>query len=114
MTEGYGLETEPVAKFIALILNTEDKTLVAHTVHTLAIDTRLIRSDHTRGNSYALEVLAYVLRSFVDSEEETYAVAGAVTVIAPHMPERYPGERIQLAACSSPRENSHCQTYMAL
>ena len=114
VTEGYGLETKPVAKFIALILNAEDKALVAHTVHTLAIDARLIRSDHSRGNRYALEVLAYVLRPFVNSEEEADAVTGAVTVIAAHMPERNPGERVKLAACGSPRENSHCQTYMAL
>ena len=113
MAEGQRLETQPVAELVGSVFDTKYEVLVPDAVDALAIDAGLVGRDHPREDGRAVEVLADVLGAFVDSEEESHPVAGAVAEVAAGAPQRAARKRVQLAARRPPREHRHRQVYMA-
>ena len=97
MAEGEGLERPPGAEFIAAGVDAEQQVLVADAVPAFAVDARLVGSYHSGKQRRGVEVLPDVLGAFVDSEEISYAVAGAVAEIAVAAPERLAREGVDLA-----------------
>ena len=87
---------------------------MANAVHPLAVDAGLVGSDHSGKDRRAVEVLADVLRAFVDTEEESDPVAGAVAEVAVRAPERVACQHVQLAARRTAREHRLRQVDMPL
>ena len=114
MTQGQGLETEPAAEIILTCIHTEDQVLMAHTMPSFAVDSRLVGSDHSREKSLFVEILPDVLRSFVDIQVETYSVSGPMTEITLRIPQRGPCKGIQLTTRSPFRKYCLCQGDVAL
>ena len=85
-----------------------------YTVHALAVDAGLVGTDHSGKQRLGVEVLADVMRAFVDVEEKAYAVPCTVAKVAPGFPQGFTCKAIYLAAGGTARENGHCKVYMAL
>ena len=77
---------------------------MTYAVLALPVYSRLIGSYHSGHQRLAVEVLADILRTFVDIEVEPYTVACPVAEIAFGGPERFTGKGIDLATCRSTRE----------
>ena len=57
-----------------------------YAVTPFPVYSRLVGNDHSCLERHRVEVLAYILRTFVHSEEKAYAVAGAVAEVALALP----------------------------
>ena len=111
MAQGQGLETEPFACIIGLQGFAEQKILMPHTMLAFPVHPRFIGSHHSRQQRLGIEILPYVLRAFMHSEIETHSVACTVSEVPPVLPQRIPGQYIQLASRRTFREYCHGQIY---
>lgn len=104
MTEGQRLETKPVAEIVLAGIYAKNHVLVTDSELALAVDSRLVTGDHSRDEGLTVEILTELLRPLMDIQVEPDAVAGTVTEIALDIPQRLPGQDVQLAAGSPLRE----------
>ena len=86
MTESQWLKTKPVAEIIFTCIDTKNKVLVTDAEFAFPVYSRLVTGDHSRKNGLTVEVLANILRPFVDIKIETDTVAGSVAEIALGVP----------------------------
>lgn len=100
MTEGQRLETKPVAEIVLAGIDAKNHVLVTDSELALAVDSRLVTGDHSRDKGLTVEILTELLRPLMDIQVEPDAVAGTVTEIALDIPQRLPGQDVQLAAGS--------------
>ena len=82
MTESQCLEPAPLAEIVRSAIDAKYQVLVADAILTLAVYSWLVGSYHTRNQWLAVEVLADILRTFVDVEIESYSVTGPMAEIA--------------------------------
>ena len=68
-----------------------------HSVLALAVEAGFVGCYHSGEQGLAVEVLPDLVRAFVNSKEEAYAVAGAVAKVALGLPERAASNGVQLA-----------------
>ena len=114
MTEGHGLEFQPVPEFGHSCLAAQDKVFMAHSMHPLTIYSRLIRGKHTREKRLRVVLISDGLRTFVHAEVIAYPMPGSMSEITFCLPQRHTRKGIQLTTGRSPREHRHRQIYHSL
>ena len=93
-----GLESQPAAELVLALRNAKKQILVPYAVLPLAVDTRLVRNDHTAHQRLRIKVLAHILRPFVHTQERAHAVPGAMPEVTLEAPQRFAGKSIDTAA----------------
>ena len=78
-----------------------------YAVLPLAVDTRLVRNDHTAHQRLRIKVLTHILRPFVHTQERAHAVPGTMPEVTLEAPQRLPGKSIDTAAGSAFGEQRH-------
>ena len=114
MAQCQSLESIPFAEFVLPFLNAQQKVFVPYPVQPFTIYAWFVRTDHTGQERLTVEVLPDVLRPFVNTEEITYSVPGAVSEVPPEAPQRLSGKRVNLAARRPFGEYRHCKVNVPL
>ena len=76
------LEAQPGAKCVCSGRADKEQILVANAKFAFAIDGRLVAHDHSGRERNGIEILSYVVRALVNTEEVAYTVSGTVTEVA--------------------------------
>ena len=86
MAQGQRLEPQPPSEIVLTGIHAESEILMPDTVAAFPVYSRLNRSDHPRQQSLLVEILADVLRPFMDIEIKSHSMPGPMAEITLGVP----------------------------